>query len=224
MRVLLDHDVPHGLRPHFPDAYRVETAQYRGWGDYDDDQLLDVAEADYSVLVTLDTNLVYQQKVDARKIGIILIDIHPVFPDHLLEYMDLIAQCLPVAGDKYSSIAIREEGGYAPDLTPKLTMSLRLVASGAHRPARPTGALCFFWADSCPEKEFANSISPFLRQKETPYDVGAEPEIKILGFEMRILKRLLGSGLCSMRECIVEHLPDVIVGQPVVDVPSLTAM
>jgi len=110
MRVLLDHDVPHGLRPHFPDVYRVETAQYRGWGDYDDDQLLDAAEEDYSVLVTLDTNLVYQQKVDARKIGIILIDIHPVFPDHLLEYMDLIAQYLPVAGDKYRSIAIREEG------------------------------------------------------------------------------------------------------------------
>ena len=27
-----------------------------------------------------------------------------------------------------------------------------------------------------------------------------------------------------MRECIVEHLPDVIVGEPVVDVPSLAAM
>jgi len=60
MRVLLDHDVPHGLRPRFPDECEVVTAQYRGWSDYDDDELLAAAEGLFAVLVTLDTNFVHQ--------------------------------------------------------------------------------------------------------------------------------------------------------------------
>lgn len=80
----------------------METAQYRGWEDDDDDHLLDVAEEEYSVLVTLDINLVYQQKLDAREIGIILIDIHAVFPDHLLKYMDLLVQSLSEVGIDFS--------------------------------------------------------------------------------------------------------------------------
>ncbi len=110
MRVLLDHDVPHELRSHFPDTCDVETAHYRGWAEYDDDQLLTAAESMFSVLVTLDTSLVYQQNVRPREIGVILIDIHPITPDHLLEYMDEVENALPVAAEDHTSFAIREDG------------------------------------------------------------------------------------------------------------------
>jgi predicted nuclease of predicted toxin-antitoxin system len=40
MKVLLDHNVPHELRPLFPEEHDVYTAQYLGWADYEDDQPL----------------------------------------------------------------------------------------------------------------------------------------------------------------------------------------
>jgi len=54
MRVLLDHDVPHGLRLQFPNEHEVVTAQYQGWADLDNGDLLQAAEGEYAVLVTLD--------------------------------------------------------------------------------------------------------------------------------------------------------------------------
>lgn len=80
MRVLLDHDVPHGLRPRFPEECEVVTAQYRGWSDADDDELLAAAEGSFAVFVTLDTHLVHQQNVGSREIGIVIVDVHPIVP------------------------------------------------------------------------------------------------------------------------------------------------
>lgn len=110
MKVLLDHDVPHALRSHFPPDCDVETAHYRGWADYSDDELLTAVEHEFSVLVTLDTSLVYQQNLLQREIGLILIDVHPITPDHLLEYMGEVEKVLSVAAEDYASFAIREDG------------------------------------------------------------------------------------------------------------------
>jgi hypothetical protein len=46
MRVLLDHDVPHGLRLQFPDEHEVVTAQYQGWADLNNGDLLQAAEGE----------------------------------------------------------------------------------------------------------------------------------------------------------------------------------
>lgn len=108
MRILLDHDVPHDLRPAFPEEYDVETAEYRGWAAYADEELLEAAEAEFSVLITLDTSLVHQQNVATRDIGIILLDVHPIVPDHLLEYMGEVESVLPIAGKKRRTVIIRE--------------------------------------------------------------------------------------------------------------------
>lgn len=109
MRVLLDHDVPHELRSDFPEGCEVETAQYRGWSHFDDDELLTAAEEEFSALVTLDTNLVHQQNVRPRDIGVILIDVHPITPGHLRQYMDEVISVLPVAAESHRDIVIRED-------------------------------------------------------------------------------------------------------------------
>lgn len=114
MRVLLDHDVPHGLRPQFPEEYEVVTVQYQGWADYDDDRLLTVAEGEFAVLVTLDTNLVHQQDVRSREIGLVVIDIHPIVPEYLESHMKEINRALPIAAEGHRIVVVREDGIVLP--------------------------------------------------------------------------------------------------------------
>jgi len=80
------------------------------------------------------------------------------------------------------------------------------------------------WGSRKSSDQKLSQKGPFLIQFVHPHDTVAEAPLGILDTEKRILKQLLGVRLCSMRECIVEHIPDVIVGESVVDVPSLTAM
>ena len=110
MRVLLDHDVPHGLRPEFPDEYEVVTAQYQGWADLDNGDLLQAAEGEYTVLVTLDTNLVHQQDVGTRDIGTVIIDVHPIVPNHLERQMGKVRSALTIAGEGQRPVVVREGG------------------------------------------------------------------------------------------------------------------
>ena len=95
MKILLDHNIPHVLRSHFPDECEVYTAQYLGWRDYSDDHLLDVAvEQGFSLLVTLDTNLKDQQPLERWPIGIIVFDIHPATPPHFVRRMEDVQRVL----------------------------------------------------------------------------------------------------------------------------------
>ena len=54
MTILLDHDVPHSLRSKFPEGCEVVTAEYRGWVDFDDSELLSAAEEHGTVVVRVD--------------------------------------------------------------------------------------------------------------------------------------------------------------------------
>lgn len=110
MRVLLDHDVPHGLRPQFSGEHEVVTARYQGWANHDDDQLLAAAEEEFSVLVTLDTNLAHQQNVRSRELGVVVIDVHPVLPGHLERHMSKINSALSIAADEQRTLVVREDG------------------------------------------------------------------------------------------------------------------
>ena len=98
MKVLLDHNIPHELRTLFPDDHEVYTTQYLGWSDCEDDELLTRAvDADFSVLVTLDRNLLHQQEVQAFDIGIIIFAIHPTTPSHLKSQFSRLIEALPEA-------------------------------------------------------------------------------------------------------------------------------
>lgn len=63
MRVLLDEDIPIGLRLYFRSEVEVETVEYRGWKGLKNGELLRVAQRHFDVLVTMDDNLPYQQPI-----------------------------------------------------------------------------------------------------------------------------------------------------------------
>jgi hypothetical protein len=72
-RILLDQNVPHGLRGLLPD-HEVVTAARLGWQRLANGELLDAAEAaGFEILVTGDKNLGYQQSLAARKIGVLIL-------------------------------------------------------------------------------------------------------------------------------------------------------
>lgn len=72
MRVLLDENLPQQLRHHLTGHY-VATVTYMGWQGYKNGDLLDVAEARFDVLVTMDQNLPYQQNVSKRTLAVLLV-------------------------------------------------------------------------------------------------------------------------------------------------------
>ncbi len=71
MKVLLDENIPHDLRPHLAhhDTY---TVAYLGWAGLKNGRLLESAEANgFDVLVTGDLSMSYQQNLSGRRIAII---------------------------------------------------------------------------------------------------------------------------------------------------------
>jgi hypothetical protein len=70
-RLLLDANMPHGLRP-LLSAHDVETAYHMGWGRLTNGHLLAAAEAgSFKVFITADRNIRYQQNLAGRQISII---------------------------------------------------------------------------------------------------------------------------------------------------------
>ena len=89
MRVLIDECAPRALKHAIAaNGYENLTVQEAGWSGKVNGELLDLAEAEFDVLVTLDTNLSYQQNLAGRKIAIVilsarsnrLIHLSPYFP------------------------------------------------------------------------------------------------------------------------------------------------
>ena len=73
MRVLLDQGTPVPLRKHLA-AHQVATIFELGWSKLKNGDLLRTAEEDgFSVLVTTDQNLRYQQNLAGRKIAIVVL-------------------------------------------------------------------------------------------------------------------------------------------------------
>jgi predicted nuclease of predicted toxin-antitoxin system len=89
MKVLIDECAPKALKQTLAGAgYECLTVQEVGWSGKVNGELLALAEARFDVLVTLDTNLEYQQNLAGRKIAIVilrarsnrLVDLRPHFP------------------------------------------------------------------------------------------------------------------------------------------------
>ena len=74
MRILIDECVPSALRPALaPHGHRCRTVQEQGWSGKKNGELLNLAENNFDVLITIDTNLRYQQNLTGRKIAILLV-------------------------------------------------------------------------------------------------------------------------------------------------------
>lgn len=72
MRILLDECVPWPLHKVFF-AHELTTAQKRGWGGIKNGDLLRLAESEFSLFITTDQNLRYQQNLSNPLIAILVL-------------------------------------------------------------------------------------------------------------------------------------------------------
>ncbi len=71
-KVLLDACIPQWLR-HELSSFDVVTASYAGLDEIPDGAVLDAMADRFDVLITLDRNLTYQQKIASRRVAIIVL-------------------------------------------------------------------------------------------------------------------------------------------------------
>jgi predicted nuclease of predicted toxin-antitoxin system len=109
MKILLDHNVPAGLRHDFPDEMTVETASFRGWAGLENGALLRQAADEYEVLVTLDTGIPEQPAVEGIAIGVVVVDVHPISPDELRQYMTSLIFGARAAFNTQSVVVVTED-------------------------------------------------------------------------------------------------------------------
>lgn len=79
-KILLDACIPHALRKGLL-GLDVETAQYAGLDHLNDTELLDAIAGRYDILVTLDRNLTYQQKISGRPVAVMVIRVTEQTPE-----------------------------------------------------------------------------------------------------------------------------------------------
>ena len=89
MRVLIDECAPKALKHYLAShGHECRTVQEAGWSGKENGELLELAETEFDVLLTLDTNLRYQQNLAGRRIAIAVLrarsnrlgDLSPHFP------------------------------------------------------------------------------------------------------------------------------------------------
>ena len=97
MKVLLDENMPHGMRSHLTDHEVFVTARL-GWNSIRNGLLLGKAEeAGFEILVTADQSMSYQQKIVGRSLGVLVLDtnrwrsIKPRMPS----IAEALKQCAP---------------------------------------------------------------------------------------------------------------------------------
>jgi len=72
VRVLLDSNLPRAFAALLP-GHRTETTHSRGWSDLDDGPLLNAAESEFDVFISMDQNIRFQQNLRGRTIRIVIV-------------------------------------------------------------------------------------------------------------------------------------------------------
>ena len=73
MRILFDQGTPLPLRGHLH-PHEVDTAAELGWSQLENGALLSAADAEnYDLMITTDQNLRYQQNLEGRRLGILVL-------------------------------------------------------------------------------------------------------------------------------------------------------
>ena len=96
MRVLLDECVPRGLRAELP-GHEVKTVAEAGWAGVKNGALLQLAAAQFDVLLTVDRNLEYQQNFSGLTLAVIVVDAPSNDIAVLRPFMPAVLKALPKA-------------------------------------------------------------------------------------------------------------------------------
>jgi predicted nuclease of predicted toxin-antitoxin system len=87
MKVLIDECSPKALKRHLADhGHECVTVQQAGWTGEKNGELLNLAEPLFDVLVTLDTNVQYQQNLAGRKLAVVVLHSSSNWLEHLRQY------------------------------------------------------------------------------------------------------------------------------------------
>ena len=87
MRILIDECAPRALKKHLiKQGHVCRTVQETGWSGKKNGELLSLAETDFDVLVTVDTNLRYQQNLSGRRIAIVVLRSSSNRLEHLRQF------------------------------------------------------------------------------------------------------------------------------------------
>jgi predicted nuclease of predicted toxin-antitoxin system len=92
MRILIGECAPPALKKYLIDrGHESRTVQEAGWFGKQNGELLTLAEVTFDVLVTIDTNLRYQQNLAGRKIAVVVRVSLSNRLDHLRLYFPAVA-------------------------------------------------------------------------------------------------------------------------------------
>lgn len=92
MKVLLDECVPRTLkRVIVSHGHDCTTAQEAGWAGKKNGELLDLAEQEFDVLVTVDSNIPYQQALAGRKLSLFVLEAKS---NRLEDLVPLFSSCI----------------------------------------------------------------------------------------------------------------------------------
>jgi predicted nuclease of predicted toxin-antitoxin system len=95
MKVLIDECAPRALKGFLlKHGHESLTVQEAGWSGKENGALLAVAETEFDVLVTVDTNLRYQQNLAGRGIAIVVLQSSSNRLEHLRQYFPALALAL----------------------------------------------------------------------------------------------------------------------------------
>ena len=95
MKVLIDECAPRALKSFLSkEGHESLTVQEAGWSGRENGELLAAAENEFDVLVTLDTNLRYQQNLAGRRIAIVVLQSSSNRLEHLRQYFPALALAL----------------------------------------------------------------------------------------------------------------------------------
>jgi predicted nuclease of predicted toxin-antitoxin system len=95
MRILIDECAPRALKKHLINqGHECRTAQEAGWSGKENGELLSLAEATFDVLVTVDTNLQYQQNLTRRKIANVVVQSSSNRLEHLRQHFPALVLAL----------------------------------------------------------------------------------------------------------------------------------
>jgi predicted nuclease of predicted toxin-antitoxin system len=74
MKVLIDECAPRALSRFLKlHGHECSTVQEAGWAGKQNGELLQLADAKFDALITLDTNIRYQQNLSGRKVAIVML-------------------------------------------------------------------------------------------------------------------------------------------------------
>ena len=87
MRLLIDECLPRGLKRHLT-GHECRTVQEMGWSGKQNGDLLELADPEFDVFVTIDQGIPYQQHLASRRIAVLILnaisnkieDLLPILP------------------------------------------------------------------------------------------------------------------------------------------------